>query len=79
MEFFDGRPISVVLPAVAEARIADTAPPMHSGQDSTWKEATLDNGLVIQVPLFIGSGELVRVDVRTGKYLERVREKRKSA
>ncbi len=79
VEFFDGRPISVVLPAVAEARIADTAPPMHSGQDSTWKEATLDNGLVIQVPLFIGTGELVRVDVRTGKYLERVREKRRSA
>lgn len=79
VEFFDGQPISVVLPTVAEARIADTSPPIHSGQDSTWKEATLDNGLTLQVPLFIAKGEIVRVDVRTGKYLERVREKKRSA
>lgn len=79
VEFFDGRPISVVLPAVAEARIADTSPPVHSGQDNIWKEATLDNGVVIQVPLFIGAGEIVRVDVRTRRYLERVREKKRSA
>lgn len=79
VEFFAGQPISVVLPDVAEARVADTAPPMHSGQDSTWKAATLDNGLVIQVPLFVGTGEIVRVDIRSGKYLERVREKKRSA
>src|SRR5512146_232379 len=42
VEFFAGEPISVVLPAVAEARIAETAPPIHSGQDNVWKEATLD-------------------------------------
>ncbi len=79
VEFFAGQPISVVLPDIAEARVAVTAPPMHSGQDSTWKEATLDNGLVVQVPLFIGTGEIVRVDVRTGRYLERVRERKRSA
>ena len=79
VEFFESRPISVVLPNVVEARIADTAPPIHSGQDNTLKEATLDNGLKIQVPLFIAAGETVRVDVQTGKYLERVREKRRSA
>jgi elongation factor P len=79
VEFFDGRPISVVLPTVAEARIAETAPPIHSGQDNVWKEAKLDNGMPIQVPLFIGPGETVRVDVRTGRYLERVRDKKRSA
>ncbi len=79
VEFFAGQPISVVLPEVAEARVADTSPPMHSGQDSTWKEATLDNGFVIQVPLFVATGEIVRVDIRSGKYLERVREKKRSA
>ncbi len=79
VEFFEGHPISVVLPTVAEARVADTAPPVHSGQDNVWKEATLDNGMVINVPLFIGTGETVRVDVRTGRYLERVREKKRSA
>ncbi len=77
VEFFEGRPISVVFPAVAEARIADTAPPVHSQQDSTWKEATLDNGVSILVPLFIARDEVVRVDVETGRYLERVRAERK--
>ena len=77
VEFFEGRPISVVFPAVAEARIADTAPPVHSQQDSTWKEATLDNGVSILVPLFIARDEVVRVDVETCRYLERVRAERK--
>ena len=77
VEFFDGRPINVIFPDVVEARIADTAPPVHSGQDNTWKEAMLDNGEAIQVPLFIAPGEIVRVDVRTGRYLERVRMEKK--
>ena len=50
VEFFEGRPISIVFPAVVEARVADTAPPVHSQQDNTWKEATLENGLQIMVP-----------------------------
>ncbi len=77
VEFFDGRPISIVFPAVVEARVADTAPPVHSQQDNTWKEATLDNGLQIRVPLFIAPDEIVRVEVETGHYLERVRAERK--
>lgn len=78
IEFFDGQPISVVLPAVLEARVADTAPPIHSGQDNVWKEARLENGMQIRVPLFVGVGDAVRVDVETGKYLERVRAVRKT-
>lgn len=77
VEFFDGQPISLVFPAAVEARVADTAPPVHSQQDSTWKEATLENGVLVQVPLFIASGETVRVEVETGRYLERVRTERK--
>ncbi len=79
VEFFDSRPISVVFPATVEARVTDTAAPAHSGEDTTWKEATLDNGLQIKVPLFIATGEVVRIDVKSGKYLERVREKKRSA
>lgn len=78
IEFFDGQPISVVLPAVLEARVADTAPPIHSGQDNVWKEARLENGMQVRVPLFVGVGDAVRVDVETGKYLERVRAVRKT-
>ncbi len=77
VEFYEGRPISVRFPEVAELRVTETAPPQHSGQDSTWKEAILENGVQIQVPLFIAPGELIRVDVETGRYLERIRLERK--
>jgi elongation factor P len=77
VEFFEGEPISVVFPAVAEVGVAHTAPAAHSPQDSAWKEATLENGLAIRVPLFIAPGEIVRVDVRTGRYVERAHTERK--
>jgi len=80
LQFFQGRPISAVFPDVVDARVASTARPAHSQQDSTWKEATLDNGLRIQVPLFIAPGEIVRVEVQTGRYVERAKsERRRSA
>lgn len=79
VEFFDGKPISVAFPEFVEMRVVDTAAPAHGQQDSTWKEATLDNGVPIMVPLFIATGETVRVNVETGRYLERVREKKKIA
>ena len=76
-EFFAEAPISVVFPAIAEARVERTAPPVHSQQDSAWKQATLENGLSIQVPLFIAPGEVVRVEVKTGRYLERAHTERR--
>ncbi len=80
VEFFAGEPISVVLPGVAEAAVANTAPPAHSQQDSAWKEAKLQNGITIRVPLFIGEGDVVRVDVKNGRYVERAKaEHKKSA
>lgn len=79
VEFYDGRPVSVAFPDWVELRVIDTADPIHAQQDSTWKEATLDNGVRIKVPLFIGPGELIRVEVESGHYLERVREKKKTA
>jgi elongation factor P len=77
VEFFNGEPISVVFPEIAEARVLSTAPPSHSQQDSAWKEAVLENGISIRVPLFIGAGELVRVEVKTGRYIERARAEHK--
>ena len=77
VEFFEGRPVSVVLPEAVELRVAETAPPVHSQQDNTWKEAVLENGVQIMVPLFIDRGDLVRVEVETGRYIERVRTERK--
>ncbi len=77
IEFFQGQPISALVPDILEAKITDTTPPAHSQQDSAWKEARLENGIVIRVPLFIGPGEHVRVDVRTGRYVERGHTERK--
>ncbi len=79
VESFEGTAVSVVFPPAVEARISETAPPAHAADDSAWKEATLENGVHLKVPLFIAPGELVRVDVKTARYLERVREKKKSA
>jgi len=72
LEFFEGKPIHAVVPDIVEAQVVRTAPPTHSQQDSAWKEATLENGTAIRVPLFIAPEEWVRVDLRTGRYLERV-------
>lgn len=73
VEFFGDEALSVVLPDVADARVTTTAPPSHSPQDSAWKEALLENGLKIRVPLFVASGETVRVDVKNSRYVERAR------
>jgi elongation factor P len=76
-QFFEGEPISVVLPDTAEARVVSTGPPARSQQDSSRKEATLENGLTIQVPLFVAPGEVISIDFRTGRYVERVRTQHK--
>ena len=77
VEFFEGEPLSVAFPEVAEVRVAETTPPAHAQQETAWKEARLENGLRVQVPLFVGPNEMVRVEVKTGRYIERVRAERK--
>jgi elongation factor P len=73
VEFYEGQPVSIVFPEVAEVRIQTTAQPVHQQQDNTYKYATLENGMEIMVPQFIKPGETVRVEVATGKYVDRVR------
>lgn len=76
-EFFDAELVGLELPGTLEARVKTTAPPARSQQDSGRKEAILDNGLAIQVPLFVAPGESVSVDLKTGRYVERVRSPHK--
>ncbi len=71
VEFVEGQPVSVLFPDIIEIRVADTAPPVHAQQDSTWKTAKLDNGVEIMVPQFIKTGDVVRLDMENLKYLER--------
>jgi elongation factor P len=67
----------VAFPDVAEVRVAETTPPSHAQKETAWKEARLDNGLRVQVPLFVGPNEMMRVEVQTGRYIERLRAERK--
>jgi elongation factor P len=70
----DGRVLYVELPASVELLIAETEPGLQ-GDRSTGgtKPATLETGHVIQVPLFMTSGEKVKVDTRDSSYLGRVK------
>lgn len=75
IEFIGDRPRSVELPGVLEVAIADTAPPSHSSsQDNTWKSAKLSNGIEIMVPQFIKSGDTVRIDMNSIRYMDRVKK-----
>jgi len=67
----DGRLIDIVFPAYIPLKVVDTAPPIRGGSDSAWKEARLETGLQIMVPLFIAKGETIRVETATKKYAGR--------
>ncbi len=73
MLFIDGEPAEVQLPSAVDLEVAETEPGLRgdtaSGGGS--KPATLVTGAQIQVPLFVGEGEKVRVDTRTGEYVSR--------
>ncbi|HVE99073.1 MAG TPA: elongation factor P [Mycobacteriales bacterium] len=73
VQMHDGVPLSVELPASVELLISHTDPGMQ-GDRSTGgtKPATLETGAEIQVPLFVTTGEKVKVDTRDGKYLGRI-------
>lgn len=70
----DGKVVSIEIPNVVELQIVDT-PPVVKGATATnqTKDADLETGLRIKVPPFIDTGEIVRVDTRTGEYLERAK------
>ena len=71
--FYDGQPIAIELPVTVELQVTETAPGYKgdTAQGGT-KPATLETGLQVQVPLFVGQGEKIRVDTRKGEYLARV-------
>jgi elongation factor P len=65
----DDRLIDIVLPPQIPLQVVDTAPPARTGLNSSWKEAKLETGLQIMVPLFIAKGDIIRVDTAGKKYL----------
>ena len=67
------KPIGLELPITVDLKVVDTSPG-YKGDTATnvMKAATTETGLVVQVPLFIHEGVTIRLDTRTGNYLERV-------
>ncbi|MCK4342780.1 MAG: elongation factor P [Phycisphaerae bacterium] len=69
--FIDNHPLSLEMPDVVRLAVVETAAPAHSvgGASNVQKEATLENELVVNVPLFIRVGDTLRVDTRTKTYV----------
>jgi elongation factor P len=75
VEFYGGSPVSVVFPELVELRVVSTAPAIRDKESHVYKPAVLENGLEVLVPQFISEGDIVRVNVYTREYVDRV-EKR---
>jgi len=72
VEFYEGKPISVELPATVELTVVETEPGLKGATVSNvTKAAKTETGLVVQVPPFINQGEKVRVTTSDGSYQER--------
>lgn len=72
VDFFDGQPVGIELPNSVTLEIVETEPPLKGATASGGaKPATLETGLVVQVPNFIETGIKIVVDTRTGEYLSR--------
>ncbi len=70
--FFEGIPISINMPSAVTLKVVESEPGVKGDSVSNLtKNATLETGLVVKVPLFIKVGDSVKVDTTEGKYLER--------
>jgi elongation factor P len=74
VQFYNGKPLGVELPIFVEL-VIEEAEPGVKGDTATGatKPAKLETGAVIHVPLFLNEGDIVKIDTRTGEYIERVR------
>ena len=74
VSLYEGKPVVVALPNTVDLKVTDT-PPEIKGATATnqTKPATLETGLIVQVPPFIKIGDVIRVDTRTGEYLTRAK------
>jgi len=74
--FFEGQPVNVDLPASLVLKIVSTEPGIKGDSvTNITKDATLETGLVVKVPLFVKEGEHVKIDTRTNEYIERSQQR----
>lgn len=76
VSMYEGRPVIVELPNTVDLEVTDTSPEIKGATATNQnKPATLETGIVVQVPSFIKVGEIIRVDTRSGDYLTRAKNK----
>ncbi|MDQ7086803.1 MAG: elongation factor P, partial [Acidobacteriota bacterium] len=74
MLFHNGKPLSIELPNFVELQIVETEPGVKGDtKSSATKPARLSTGATVQVPMFLNEGEWIRIDTRTGQYVERIK------
>lgn len=74
VEFYQGEPMGVNLPSKVNLKVVETEPSLKGATAASQnKPATLETGLVVQVPPFIEIGELITVETSEGKYVERAK------
>ena len=72
VEFYGSEPVGIELPATVDLKVKDTVPGIKGATASNQiKPATLETGLVVNVPPFINTGDRIRVSTETGEYLSR--------
>ena len=72
---YEGKVVTITLPNTVDFKVTETPPEIKGATvTSKNKPATLDNGSIISVPVFIKVGDIVRVDTRSGEYVTRVKE-----
>ncbi|HXZ14219.1 MAG TPA: elongation factor P [Candidatus Sulfotelmatobacter sp.] len=73
IEYYDGKPIGVLLPDTVDLTVVETEPSIQKATASAvMKPAKLETGLVINVPPFVGTGDKVKVDTAEARYIQRV-------
>jgi elongation factor P len=74
VQFYENKPIGVELPKTVRVRVEQTEPMVKGATaNASYKPATLENGVVVQVPPFVTDGEMLIVDPTEGRYLERAK------
>jgi elongation factor P len=72
VEFYDGEPVGIHLPQTVDLRVTDTVPGIKGATAAAQvKPATLETGLVVNVPAFVNTNDTIRVNTETGEYLSR--------
>ncbi|MGQ4807490.1 Elongation factor P [Candidatus Entotheonellaceae bacterium PAL068K] len=73
VDFFDDNPIGITLPKTVELRITETEPALRGATATgSLKPATVETGLVVQVPQFVAAGDVVQVGTTAGEYIARL-------